>query len=234
MEMGVKSMAVLISPAQGWETVGSGTSYASPMVAGTVALMKAANSCLTNDDIAHILKASSTNIDAFNPDYIGLIGEGCLNAGAALEMAQGYNQMAFDFTESLSCGTYGGSIEVEINGGHAPYTAQWSNGDNGFLITDLASGEYSVTVSDATGCSKEALIVLGTASPTIFEAEVEYVSCHGLADGAIDITIIEGQADFTYEWEAGMDAEDIYNLIPGTYRVTITDGNGCEVYGSFD
>jgi hypothetical protein len=225
---------VLISPSQGWETVGSGTSYASPMVAGTVALMKAANSCLRNDDIAYILKASSTNIDAFNPDYIGLIGEGCLNAGAALEMAQDYNQMTFDFTQSLSCGTYGGSIEVEINGGNAPYTAEWSNGDNGLLVADLASGEYSVTVSDAMGCSKEATVVLGTASPTVFEGEVEYISCHGSADGSIDLTIIEGQSDFTYEWDAGMDTEDLYNLIPGTYRVTITDGNGCEVYGSFD
>jgi hypothetical protein len=225
---------VLISPSQGWETVGSGTSYASPMVAGTVALMKAANSCLRNDDIAYILKASSTNIDAFNPDYIGLIGEGCLNAGAALEMAQDYNQMTFDFTESLSCGSYGGSIEVEINGGNEPYTAEWSNGGNGLLVTDLASGEYSVMVSDAMGCSKEATVVLGTASPTVFEGEVEYISCHGSADGSIDLTIIEGQSDFTYEWDAGMDTEDLYNLIPGTYRVTITDGNGCEVYGSFD
>jgi hypothetical protein len=225
---------VLISPSQGWETVGSGTSYASPMVSGTVALMKATNSCLTNEDIAHILKASSTNIDAFNPDYIGLIGEGCLNAGAALAMAQEYNQMTVSFTESLSCGTYGGSIEVEINGGHEPYTAQWSNGVNGFLVTDLASGAYSVTVGDATGCSKEATVVLGTALPTVFGAEVEYVSCNGSADGSIDLTIIQGQADFTYEWEAGMDTEDIYNLVPGTYRVAITDGNGCQVYGSFD
>jgi hypothetical protein len=225
---------VLISPSQGWETVGSGTSYASPMVSGTVALMKAANTCLTNEDIAYILKASSTNIDTFNPDYIGLIGEGCLNAGAALEMAQDYNQMTVNFTESLSCGTYGGSIEVEINGGHAPYTAQWSNGVNGFLVTDLASGEYSVMVGDATGCSKEATVVLGTALPTVFEAEVEYVSCYGSADGSIDLTILSGQADFTYEWEAGMDTEDIYNLVPGTYRIAITDGNGCQVYGSYD
>jgi len=163
-----------------------------------------------------------------------LIGEGCLNAGAALEMAQDYNQMALSFTESLSCGTYGGSIEVEVNGGHAPYIAEWSNGVNGFLVTDLASGEYSVTISDATGCSKDAVVVLGTALPTVFEAEVEYVSCYGSADGSIDLTILEGQADFTYEWEAGMDTEDIYNLVPGTYRVAITDGNGCQVFGSFD
>ena len=70
--------------------------------------------------------------------------------------------------------------------------------------------------------------------PTVFEAEVEYVSCYGSDDGSIDLTIIEGQADFTFDWEAGMDSEDVYNLVPGTYRVTITDGNGCQVFGSFD
>jgi hypothetical protein len=225
---------VLISPSQGWETVGSGTSYASPIVAGTVALIKAANSCLTNDDIAHILKVSSTNIDALNPNYIGLIGDGCLNAGAALEMAQDYNQMAFDITESLSCGNHGGSIELAVTGGNAPYTAEWSNGDTGLHVTDLASGEYSVMVSDVNGCSKGATVVLGTFAPTTFEAEVQYVSCNGAADGSIDLTIINGQPGFTYEWEAGMDTEDISNLVPGTYRVAVIDGNGCEVHGSFE
>ena len=225
---------VLISPTQGWEIVGSGTSYASPIVAGTVALIKAANSCLTNDEIAHILKVSATNIDAVNPDYVGMIGAGCLNAGAALEMALGYNQMTFDITESLSCGTYGGSIEIEITGGNAPYTAEWSNGESGLSISDLASGEYSVVISDVNGCSKEAVILLETAPQTNFEAEIQYVSCNGLDNGSIDLTIISGEGAFTYEWENGMQTEDISNLTAGIYGVTVTDGYGCQVSGDFD
>ncbi len=225
---------VLISPSDGWEIVGSGTSYASPMVSGTVALIKAANPCLTNEDITYILKASSTNIDAFNPDYIGLIGEGCLNAGAALEMAQDYNQMALNFTESLSCGTDGGSIEVEINGGTAPYTIQWSNGESGLHITDLASGEYSVIISDANGCSKEAIILLETAPQISFDAEIQYVSCNDFENGSIDLTIITGEGAFTYEWENGMQTEDISNLSAGIYGVTVTDTYGCQVSGDFD
>ena len=55
------------------------------------------NPCLSNDDINHILKVTSVNVDALNPNYIGLIGEGRLNAAAAVEMAAGYNAFLLEY-----------------------------------------------------------------------------------------------------------------------------------------
>lgn len=64
---------VWISPSENWEIPSSGTSFAAPFVSGTVALMLSVNPCLSIDDISHILKVTSVNVDALNPDYVGLI-----------------------------------------------------------------------------------------------------------------------------------------------------------------
>ena len=225
---------VWISPSENWETQGSGTSFAAPFVSGTVALMLAVNPCLSNDDINHILKVTSVNVDGLNPNYIGLIGEGRLNAAAAVEMAAGYNVIYLNTNYSLSCGTYGGEIDVNVQGGMAPYIYEWSNGSTTSSLMDLAEGEYSLTVTDASGCSNDTTIVLGSYSPLVYQANIDHVTCNGISNGVIDLTIIEGNPDFTYEWEHGMLTEDIENLSAGTYRVTITDGNGCETFGSFN
>ena len=225
---------VYISPAPTWETTGSGTSYAAPFVSGTVGLMLSINPCLTNADIEYILKNTSTSINDLNPTYAGLIGEGRLNAAAAVEMAQGYNEIVLNSTNNSSCGTYGGQIDVSISGGNAPYTTEWSNGSVGLSLTDLASGSYTLTVTGAMGCSVDTTITVGTYEPTVFEGDVQHVSCNGAANGAIDITILEGTPDYDFEWDYGYVTEDITDLVAGTYRVKITDGNGCSVWGSYN
>jgi hypothetical protein len=78
---------VPITAAPGWYLTGDGTSYAAPLVTGTVGLMLCANPCLENQEIEDILKLSSVDIDALNPSYAGLIGAGRLDAGAAVTMA---------------------------------------------------------------------------------------------------------------------------------------------------
>ena len=45
-----------------------------------------------------------------------------------------------------------GALAVEVEGGTAPYTYEWSNGDNQFVSNELCPGDYAVTVTDANGC----------------------------------------------------------------------------------
>ena len=78
---------VPITAAPNWYLDGSGTSYASPIVVGTVGLMLSVNPCLSNWEIETYLKQSSVNIDAINPNYAGLIGAGRLNAEGAVALA---------------------------------------------------------------------------------------------------------------------------------------------------
>jgi hypothetical protein len=79
---------VPLTPAPGWYTYSSGSSFAAPYVTGTVALMLSLKEDLTNDEIDSILRVSATNIDQLNPNYVGRIGSGRLNSGEALRMVQ--------------------------------------------------------------------------------------------------------------------------------------------------
>jgi len=78
---------VPLTAAPGWYLTGSGTSYASPIVTGTVALMVSAYPDITNQEIDSVLRMTAVNIDLQNPDYVGLMGAGRLNAAAAVSMA---------------------------------------------------------------------------------------------------------------------------------------------------
>jgi gliding motility-associated-like protein len=53
------------------------------------------------------------------------------------------------------------------------------------------------------------------------------VSCNGFGDGEIDLTVTSGTAPFTYNWSNGGSSEDLTNLQPGVYGVTVTDVFGC-------
>ncbi len=225
---------VPITAAPGWYYSGSGTSYAAPIVSGTVGLMVAANPCISNSDIESILKSSSNFIDDINPSYSGLIGSGRLNAAAAVKMAKELSGVSLTASSYTSCTENSGEIHVEITGGNTPYSIEWSNGANETSLSGLSSGAYTITVYDALGCSIDSSFVINDVTPTTFEGSIGHVLCHGESNGSIDLTIIEGTPGYTFEWDNGMTTEDLYGLSPGTYRVKITDGNGCNVYASYD
>ena len=78
---------VPLTAAPGWALFGSGTSYASPIVAGTAGLIMSAYPGITPNEIKDLLQSTSTNIDSQNPNYIGMLGSGRLNAGLAVKTA---------------------------------------------------------------------------------------------------------------------------------------------------
>ena len=78
---------VPLTAAPGWYLTGSGTSFAAPLVTGTVGLMVSVNPNITNQEIDSLLRLTAINIDEQNPNYVGLMGSGRLNSGAAVAMA---------------------------------------------------------------------------------------------------------------------------------------------------
>ena len=76
-----------------------------------------------------------------------------------------------------------------------------------------------------------------TFSVTIFalpvaSTDVTDVSCFGLNDGEIDLTITSGTAPFTYTWSNSQSSEDLIGLAPGTYTVSVIDDHGCSTTAS--
>jgi subtilisin family serine protease len=223
-----------ISPATNWNVVGSGTSYAAPFVSGTVGLILDVNPCLSNDDIEYILKTSSENIDVENPNYVGMIGTGRLDAAAALELASSFTVFEIETEVIVSCNQVGGNVDVAIIGGNAPYTALWSDGSENLNLVNVPSGSYSLMVTDALGCTSDVSVDIETMIPVTLADEIQNVSCNGSATGAIDVTVVQGTPDYTYQWLHGPTSEDISELYAGTYRLTVTDGNGCQTFVSYE
>src|SRR5207249_4115906 len=129
------------------------------------------------------------------------------------------------------------SIDLTPTGGSSPYTYSWSNGATTQDLTGLGAGTYTVTLTDANGCTATTTVIL--TEPGILGDNFSLstyaggfnVTCVG-NDGSIDLTVSGGATPYTYSWNNGATSEDLTNLSAGKYIVTITDVNGCSVIDS--
>ena len=225
---------VAIAPLDSWYLTGSGTSYAAPIVTGTVGLMLAVNPCLSVDNIEAILKATSTNIDAINPAYAGKIGVGRLNAANAVSAAQTFHAYALFHTQIQAvCDAGINTVAFNPTGVAEPFSMVWSNGMTGTQNTGLTAGTYTVVLTDANGCVSDTTFTLTTPANVQVNGVVTQVQCFGQNTGAIDVSVIQGSPTFAYFWDNGATSEDLSNLSAGTYRLTVVDGNGCKSFSSY-
>jgi hypothetical protein len=101
---------------------------------------------------------------------------------------------------------------------------QWSNGETTEDIEITDQGTYTVTVTDAL-CGEAILDVLYDRPIDISLLSVIPSTTTTSNDGAIDISIPYLFPPYSFQWSNGEITEDISNLAPGSYSVTVTDGN---------
>ncbi|NNC83886.1 MAG: hypothetical protein HKN79_09930, partial [Flavobacteriales bacterium] len=134
-----------------------------------------------------------------------------------------------------------GAIDITVTNGAGGFTYSWS-GPNGYTSTDediidLEAGTYTVTVTDANLCEQSNSFIVIENPEIMLSAVITDVVCGGDSTGAIDITVLGGQGDFTYAWSGpdgftSMD-EDLVDVPAGTYDVTVTDQLGCTEQESY-
>lgn len=134
----------------------------------------------------------------------------------------------FNVIQPSGCNSNDGAFSVwhtsiNVIGGTPPYSYLWSNGATTFGIENLAPGTYTLTVTDATGCSGEFVYELTTDAqdPVIFGAVQP--SCENLSNGEIQTFIWAESFNYSVLWNTGATAEDLTDLNPGTYCLTVTD-----------
>ena len=121
-----------------------------------------------------------------------------------------------------------GQASVTPYGGTPPYSYLWSTGAVTPLITGLSAGTYTVTVTDAKGCTAaaSAVIIFQNEGIWVVDSSVN-VTCFGLNNGFIHIGVMTGTPPYTFQWNNGANSQDLFNLAPGNYSVVVTDANGC-------
>ena len=136
---------------------------------------------------------------------------------------------AISVTDADCNGASTGAIDISVSGGVPPYTYLWDNGDMTQDITDLAAGDYTGVITDASGCSfTSPTITVGEAlALAVTTSIVTDVDCNGGSSGAIDITVDGGTIPYLYLWSNGETTQNITDLSADDYSVEITDANGC-------
>lgn len=136
-------------------------------------------------------------------------------------------------TVPVSCsGESDGSITVSGSGGTAPYTYAWSNGQVTDMTENLTLGTYTVTVSDANGCT--ATDNYSVENPAMLDVTIQGsdASCPGWSNGIATAYPTGGVPPYSFEWSNGDLTEEIDSLPSGNYNVTVTDANNCMIAAS--
>ncbi len=133
---------------------------------------------------------------------------------------------------SPTCGNHDGSASASVSGGTSPYTYLWDSGTNSAtaIVSGLFVGTYTCTVSDAHGCITAAEISLSNSNAPLITEVVTDVTCFGLSDGAIDVTITGGTSPYLKTWSVvppQTNNEDLINLTHGNYVLFVNDAQGC-------
>ncbi|MDT0642193.1 MBG domain-containing protein [Zunongwangia sp. F363] len=154
---------------------------------------------------------------------------------------------------NVSCnGGIDGGATATATGGNPPYTYSWSNEQNTATIghyttydpveekyspekAPLPAGTYTVTVTDASGCTDTANITITQpAALSATAAAQTNISCNGGADGSATVSVTGGTKGYSYSWApSGGNEATATGLSAGNYTVTITDANGCEAKQTF-
>lgn len=150
---------------------------------------------------------------------------GCTASGSAL-VTIGTLSTTINSTNVTCFGSTNGTASMQVNGGTGNITYNWSNGANSTSITGLATGTYTCTVTDGSGCTAVKSITITSPAQLEGFATSQNANC-GANDGVVYLSIIGGVSPYTILWSNGATTANTSGLAPGIYTVLVTDANGC-------
>ena len=122
-----------------------------------------------------------------------------------------------------------GTASANVSGGSAPYQYRWSTGNTTSTIDKLAQGNYSVTITDAHGCTASTSdTITSTALPITAQLKVSDAACFGSSSGYATVSVSGGNSPYKYIWSDGSSTISTdSNLLAGSYSVLVSDADNC-------
>jgi len=154
--------------------------------------------------------------------------KGCMSTASSVVTQPVQLTVMVMTTDETGIGANDGTATASVTGGTGAYTYLWSNGGTTATIVGLAPGSYTVTVTDANGCTAQ-----GTGQVDVFGCSLDvmlsadFVLCVG--DTAQLMPFITGQTgNVTYLWSNGSSGSTIDITEGGEYCVTVQDNAMCQ------
>ncbi|GAB1403792.1 hypothetical protein MASR1M74_09700 [Lentimicrobium sp.] len=231
----------------GYYDVMAGTSMASPVAAGLAGLILSVNPALTPAQVEEVMKSTADNIDEMNPNYIGMLGAGRINAYQAV-LNTPFEPTA-DFTTPVTLIMPGTTIDFFDLSTGAPSTWQWSfpggtpatSNEKNPSVRYATVGTYdvSLTVTNAFGTSlleiNDYIRVTAIPEPVIFISASDNNPCIGshvvLNDSTLynpttwEWTILPNTFDYVDGTSAASQNPVVSFNNTGLYNVTLTATN---------
>lgn len=159
-------------------------------------------------------------------------GNGCDSTAFVTVTVSPNLNVSISATQDSICPGDRTTLTATISGGKAPYTYQWDqglNGDSTQTVNPTQTTTYSLTVTDANGCTGMADIIITVKPMPMVEITTDKDTV--CAGDAVTLTAnaTGGTGDLTYQWSNGATGnQQVVNPTETTpYVVTVTDGGGC-------
>lgn len=163
-------------------------------------------------------------------------GNGCTTVDQIMIGSPTELTLSVDGIDVLCSDGNSGSATATAGGGAGNFTYLWNdaNTQTSQFANGLTANNYSVTVTDNNGCTiVESVAIIEPDELVITEIEIINVGCNGNNSGEIDVDVVGGTGNYTYSWSNNDASQDIINLAVGTYTLTVTDANLCQVFATY-
>ncbi len=169
--------------------------------------------------------------------YVVIItdSKGCSKRDSVTIVEPGVLTLTTAVTQISCFNSNNGAIDLTVGGGTTPYTYQWSSNAGSATTEDVNSlngGTYAVTVTDGNGCTAITSAIISNPLPLTDNYVITTPRCFGDANGSVNMIVSGGTPGYTFVWDNGATTEDLVGITVGTYKVTITDANGCTLTDS--
>lgn len=179
--------------------------------------------------------ATLTVNPSVSTDYLVTLSGGACTLHDTVHVLIGSNIPVNIVVSPITCnGAANGKLKAVPVGGNPPLSFSWSNGVTGTdSIVSLAPNTYSVTISDAQGCSGADTVTLTQPTLLTASASAQDITCFGQNNGTVSVNVAGGTSPYSYLWNpAQANSGNLSNLSTGTYSVTVADSNACTVTAS--